>query len=413
LQLKRTGPMSTSSFEKFAATADAFFSTAQAIQGQRAQMANYAMNKAAQYMQDNQTDNAIKEFKKALAFDPANTTAMTYMGNLYLSQGKTFEAIKSFKEVVRQQPTSVNAHVNLGNAYLQEKNYTNAEKEYKTAERMDPLNPIAGYTLGHQYMQTGRLNEAEAQFLKTQKVSPKDGNVYYSLGAVYNKQEKYELAAANLEKALTLKKDFDSANYELGIAYSKLGRTDDAQSQLAILKKSNTALANDLQFVLNKPRMVSMNTSKSGGFSELLGPGTPLWMLDVQNVASPDSLLNPGTSKKFSIAFNFTNEMDVSSVMNPLNWSISRGKTAASGYYNNTMPVNTAREVSIPPIPLSVSYDPTNRQAIVNFRISQNDAGNATIDPKHLVFKFSGKDAAGRQMDTTGDEIDGSALSAF
>ena len=46
-------------------------------------------------------------------------------------------------------------------------------------------------------------------------------------------------------------------------------------------------------------------------------------------------------------------------------------------------------------------------------RSQQNAAGNATIDPSHIVFKFSGIDAAGRQMDTSGDEIDGAALKAF
>lgn len=404
--------MAASSFEKFAATADAFFSTAQAIQGQRAQMANYALNKAAQYMQDNQKDNAIREFKKALAFDPANTTAMTYMGNLYLSQGKMFEAIKSFKEVIRLQPTSVNAHVNLGNAYLQDKKYTESEKEFKLAARMDPLNPLADYTLGHQYLQTGRLAEAEAQFLKTQKVSPKDGNVYYSLGAVYNKEGKHELAAASLEKALTLKSKFPSANYELGIAYSGLGRKDDAKNQLTILKKLDTTLARDLEFVLNKPRLVSMDTSNSGGFSELLGPRTPLWMLDIANVASPTSLVNPDTDKKFSVTFQFSNKMDPASVMNPLNWSITRGDNTTSGYYNNTMPVSP-REVSIPKMPLSVSYDSTKQQATITFRVTQNAEGNATIDPQHLVFKFAGKDAEGRQMDTTGDEINGYRLRPF
>lgn len=156
-----------------------------------------------------------------------------------------------------------------------------------------------------------------------------------------------------------------------------------------------------------------MDTSKSGGFSELLGAGTPVWMLDIQNIASPDSLINPNTSKTFTLTFQFTNEMDISSVTNPLNWSITRANNTEGGFYNNTLPVNSAREAAIPRLPLSVTFDAVNRQAMVTFRVSQNAAGDATIDPKHLVFKFSGKDAAGRQMDTTGDEIDGYALKSF
>jgi hypothetical protein len=77
------------------------------------------------------------------------------------------------------------------------------------------------------------------------------------------------------------------------------------------------------------------------------------------------------------------------------------------------MPTNTDREVSIPKRPFSVTYDPATGQASVTFTVQQNAAGDATIDPSHLVFKFSGKDSSGRQMDTTGDQIDGSASKAF
>ena len=405
--------MASSYDSRMSGYSDMLFGAAIAVQGQRYQLANYAINKAAQYMQDKKTDEAITEFKKALAFDPENTTALTYMGKLYMQQGKNYEAIKTFKDLVRQQPLSVNAKVNLGNAYLQDKQFVESEKAFKDAARLDPLNPLADYTLGHQYLQTDRLKEAEAQFLKAQKAAPKDGNVYYGLGAVYNKMEKFDQAVISLQKALSLKENFPAVNYELGIAFNGLGKVEEAKKQLSILQRANAPQADDLKFVLNKPRLVSMDTSKSGGFSELMGAGTPLWMLDTENVMNPDSLANPNTSKKFTVTFQFNNDMDLSSVTNPLNWSITRGNNTAAGYYNDYIPIKTDREVALPPVPLSVTFDPINRQAMVTFNINQNAAGNATIDPKHLVFKFSGKDAEGRQMDTAADEIDGYAMEAF
>lgn len=405
--------MASSYDSRMSAYSDMLFGAAGAVQGQRSQLANFAINKAAQYMQDDKTDEAIREFKKALAFDPQNDTALTYVGKLYMQQGKNFEAIKTFKDLVRQQPLSVNAKVNLGNAYLQDKNYVESEKAFKDAARLDPLNPLADYTLGHQYLQTGRYKEAEMQFFKAQKAAPKDGNIYYGLGTVYNKMEKYDLAVTNLQKALSLKKNFPAANLELGIAYNGLGKTDEAQKQLSILQQAKASEAEDLKFILNKPKFVSMDTTKSGGFSEILGAGTPLWMLDTANLENPDSLANPNTSKKFTITFQFNNDMDLGSVMNPLNWSITRGNNASAGYYNDTIPINRDREALVAPVPLSVTYDYTSRQAMLTFRVNQNEAGDATIDPKHLVFKFSGKDAAGRPMDTTADEINGYAMKPF
>lgn len=399
--------MAMSQSDRFAAGADALLSASSNALAQRSQLANYAIQNAAKYMQQNKSDEAIKEFKKALAFDPENTNALTYMGKLYLAQNKTSEAINTFKTLVRSQPLSVTAKVNLGNAYLQAKQYTESEKQFKEAARLDPLNPLADYTLGLQYLNTDRLNEAKAQFLKVQKVSPKDGNVYYSLGATLNKEGNFEEAAKNLEKALTYKKDFPAANYELGMAYNKLGRTEDAQKQLSILKNSDYALYEDLKFTLEKPRLMSMDTSKSGGFLEVLGPNTPLWMLD------PTLLTDPNTSKSFSITFQFSNQMDLTSVINPQNWSISRANDTAGGYYNNTMPVNPSLEAKIPKNPLTVTYNATTYQATINFSLAQNAEGTAVLDPSHLVFKFSGKDSAGRQMDTSADQIDGYSIVPF
>ncbi len=389
----------------FDQSADSIFAGALAAQSQKATLAQYAIQQAARYLQSENQDAALKEFKKALAFDSENYTAHQYIGNIYLSQGKTKEAIKEFKENVRLQPLSVNALVDLGNAYVQDKNYTEAETSLKKAARMDPLNPVPDYTLGHVYLNTDRLNEAEAQFKKVEKISPRDGNVYYSQGMVYNKQERYDEAVKTLEKALSLKNDFPAANYELGVAYNAMGEKDKAQGQLSILNSSDYTLAQDLKFVINKPRIVTMDTSKSGGFTELLGAGTPLWALD-------PTLIAPDTSKEFSITFTFSEKMDVASVMNPINWSISRGNSAEAGYYNNTMPV-TSNEVSIPKFPLAVTYNDVTQEATIKFRLSQNADGTATIDPKHLVFAFKGKDASGRTMDTAADEYDGYALKAF
>lgn len=398
--------MALSQADQFAANADAFASVTQNLQTQRSQVAQYALNKAATLWSADKTDEAIKEFKKVLAFDPQNTDAYASLGKIYQGKGNTTEAIKYFKIGVQLDRTSVTAHNDLGNAYLQAKKYTDAEKEFKISARMDPINPLADYTLGILYTQTDRFGEAEVQFNKVAKVSPRDGNVPYSLGVLYNKMGRSEDAVNQLQKALRLKTDFPAANYELGAAYVKLGETDKAAAQLSILDSKQSSFANDLSFILNKPKMIYIDAANNKGFNQLLGARTPLWMLD------PTLLLAPDTSKKVSVSIAFNNEMDVASIMNPANWEISRAKSTEGGYYNSTIPT-TDREVSIPKRPYSVTYNPETRQASVTFTVQQNSAGDATIDPAHLVFKFNGKDSSGRQMDSAGDQIDGYAAKAF
>ncbi|MDD2366431.1 MAG: tetratricopeptide repeat protein [Desulfuromonadaceae bacterium] len=397
---------------------DIFSIMAQDSSAQRKQIAQYAIMQAATYLQNSQNDDAIKAFKKAVAIDAQNATAYDYLGKIYLSQGKNSEAIKAYQQLVRIQsnqtlvdtsesaPTAVDAHISLANAYLQDKQYAASEKEFKIASKMSPNDPLPDYSLGLQYSNTGRLAEAEAQFLKSQKIAPKDGNVYYALGMVYNKQGRYEEAATALEKALTIKKDFSAANYELGVAYDALGKSEEAQKQLSILKNKSAAQTTDLMFILNKPAINSMNTKKSGGFIDLLGPGTPLWMLDPSLLSAPES------SKTFSVSFSFSTSMDLASVINTQNWSISRANSTDGGFYNNTMPLSS-KEAALPNHPEAVFYNSLTGEATIKFSLRQNKDGDATIDPSHIVFKFSGKDSLGRAMDVNANEIDGYSIAAF
>ena len=397
---------------------DPFAAISQDVSTQRKQIAQYAIMQAATYMQNGQNDQAIGAFKKALVIDSQNSTAYNYLGKIYLSQGKNTDAIKAYQQLVRIQsnssiadtattaPTKVDAHISLGNAYLQDKQYTAAEKEFKAAAKLDPLKPLAPYSLGLLYSNTGRVAEAETEFLKAKKISPKDGNVYYALGMVYNKQGRYEEAAATLEKSITLKNDLPSANYELGVAYDALGRTEDARNQLSILQGSDSSLALDLLSVLNKPGITAITTKNSGGFNDLLFPGTPLWMLD------PALLNTQNASKTFSIAVSFSTTMDPASIADTQNWSISRANSAGGGYYNYGMPLRSI-DVVLPSKPESVFYNSLTNEAIVTFRLNQNANGDAVIDTQHLAFKFTGKDVSGKDMDVTANEIDGYSGTAF
>ena len=99
--------------------------------------------------------------------------------------------------------------------------------------------------------------------------------------------------------------------------------------------------------------------------------------------------------------------MDPISVQNPLNWSIMRASLSAGGglYNNGLTPPDT--EAVILPIPVGVTYSADSNTATVQFRVSQNATGSATLDPAHLVFKFSGVDAYRHAMDKSADEYSG------
>jgi tetratricopeptide (TPR) repeat protein len=366
----------------------------------RSKLAQYATLRASQLLKDKRQDDAVNAFKQVLVWDPQNETALTYIGNIRLSQGKIPEAIDAFKALTKSQPSNADAMVKLGNAYLQDKQYAESEKIFKKASALNPNSPLADYTLGLQYLNTDRIKEAETQFLKVKRIAPADGNVHYSLGAVYNKQGRYDEAVTSLKTALSLKPNFPNANYELGVAYSNLGKDDLAQQQLTILKGASSSLASDLNFTLSKPKISGIN-DKLSTFVAGLGAGTPVFVLD------PLNLVAAGGTKSFTVNIQFDTQMDQKSVQNLSNWNISRATGGLGGYYNNSLNGSAGgNEANIAPTPLSVVYNSYTKQATITFNVSQNSTGDATIDPSHIVFKFSGKDAFGRSMDKSGDQID-------
>ncbi len=372
---------------------------------QKSQLAQYAIVKAGAFMRDGRNDEALNAFRQALAFAPQNTTALTYMGNINLSLGRNVEAIKAFKDLVKVQPSSVDAQMKLGNAYLQDKQYDESEKIYEYAAKLDRSDPLPVYTLGMQYLNTGRLDEAEGKLQEALNLAPGDGNIYYGLGMLYNKQEKYEDAARSLISAIQLKPNFPAARYELGVAFSKLGMRDQANEQLDALATDKSSYATDLKFVLNRPRISAISVSSDSNFNLALGAQSQLWTFDA-------AFLTPNTSKVISVNIQFSQDMNPASVTNLSNWSISRAKGGVAGYYNNTVPT-TASEVTIPNTPLAVTYNAYTGEAKVSFMVTQNSGATATLDPGHLVFKFTGTDANSRTMDDDFNEIDGAAGSSF
>lgn len=380
-------------------------------QDQRTQLANTALSTGITLYQEGNTEKAIDAFKTAAAYNPSLSTAYKYMGVAYTKLDNLDEAIKAYKKPVQLDPTSTDAQTDLVNAYIDNKQYDEAETQLNEEIKINPTDSNAYYSLGQLDLQTGKYDDAVDSFKKVITLAPDQYNGYYGLGLAYNKQEKYADAVNQFQKSISLKKDFDYAYCDLGYAYAGLGQADKAQEQVDILNNMNTtnsqSLAAELSLSLYTPKITGIDTSSTNNtFTTSFGPGTNVAFLD-------PSLWTPGASKSFGVVIQFNQAMDLSSVQNTFNWSISKATGGKAGWYDDGLITNADKEISIPPIPKSVSYDPSTHQATVFFTISQNASGTGITDPSHWVFKFSGTDSSGNAMDTTGDQIDGFADNSF
>jgi tetratricopeptide (TPR) repeat protein len=221
------------------------------------------------------------------------------------------------------------------------------------------------------------------------------------LGQIAHLEGDQENAVFQLTKAIRVNKDFELAYLELGYAYADRGDFPNAECQLAILEAKNSNKATTLQSYITlatQPQITSAQSSD--GFSTSLGPKTKISALN-------STLTSANKSKLFSMNIAFSKDMDEASIINPYNWKISRATIRDNGGVYNGGLTPSNKEAVILPSPAYVNYNSETNKATVYFRLSQNTTADATIDPQHIVFKFSGIDTYGKAMDTSADEYSG------
>ncbi|GAM09644.1 putative UDP-N-acetylglucosamine--peptide N-acetylglucosaminyltransferase SEC [Geobacter sp. OR-1] len=378
--------------------------------GQNESLANNSLIAGVRMLQKNRPEDAVVHFKRALALNPDSIDAYNYLGNTYLQLNKNDDAIATFKKLAAMKPFDAEAKISLGNAYSQAKNFKEAELQYAKAVKLSPGSVTARYSLGQTYLLQDKLKEAETEFLKVTRMKPRDANAFYALGATYNKMEKYDAAIASLKQSLTLKRDFTLAETELGYAYAGKGDEYNLGRQITKLQTLDPSAALELQNATFKPKILNVDYGSNNPFYPQLGPYTPLAMLSLTD--PENTLAQPNASKDFTVVFQFNTDMDPVSVQSLANWKISKASGGTAGYYNHGYTLYPQKQAALP-FAKNVTYDPAKQQATVTFTLKQNASGDAVIDPSHLVFKFSGKDIDGTQIDTNADEYDGFAGKAF
>jgi tetratricopeptide (TPR) repeat protein len=396
--------ISATSFMISTAQIDGLFSAIPTSQAQYDSLSNSALSRGIDRYSSGDYNGAVTEFKRAIglsSFSDNSAKAYDYAARAYLQDGNTEAAIKTYQEAIKSYPTREAFHTSLGDIYYNQGQLSEAEAEYKAAINLDSESTDSRYGLGQVYLNSERYEEAEAQFKKVVLLSPGSSIGYYGLGQTYRKMGNYSDALAQLDKAVSLDRSFEDGFLEQGYTYADMGDMDNAGNLVNTLSDMESSSVGTLREYIysNAAPQISLAYS-TNGFKKFLGPGTAVADLD-------SSLSANQASKAFTMRFAFTKEMDPASIQNPYNWGISRATgTNAGGAYNWGMPA-PATDVGVPYLPAGVVYDPEAFSADVTFKITQNSAGDGTIDPSHIIFRFYGIDAYGKAMDLTADEYSG------
>jgi tetratricopeptide (TPR) repeat protein len=171
--------------------------------------------------------NATKIFDEMLA--GFGDTAEIHMdfGRAYADASLPDQAIQEFKKAIAKNDTLPTAHYSLGAAYLQsmgEINDPEAAAQFRRELEINPNDFLSHYELGSIALTEHKLQEAESELAHAQSLNAQSPDPPLSLGEVYRQMNRPTDAEVELRKSISLTQDVSRNHYQVQRAYYMLGR---------------------------------------------------------------------------------------------------------------------------------------------------------------------------------------------
>jgi len=165
--------------------------------------------------------------ERAISADPQNPDVHVTLGELRRLTGRYDEALKEYRTALAQQPNNADAILGQAETYKAANRFAEAEAAYRKSIELQP-NYWGGYSkLGAFYADRGRRQESVTMFQRVIALIPDNQRGYNNLGGVYEQMGRYDDAVAVFSSSIA-RKPTDQAYSNLGTCYYYLGKYSDA-----------------------------------------------------------------------------------------------------------------------------------------------------------------------------------------
>ncbi|HWQ63145.1 MAG TPA: tetratricopeptide repeat protein [Methanospirillum sp.] len=153
---------------------------------------------------NNNIEEASKDFDKAIELDPTNHNALYYKGRIQFDQNDFTGARTSFNKALALKSDFANAQYWLARVDLKDKQFEAGIEGLKNATSTDSNLTDAWYFLGGVQGDTGAFEDAVASFTKLTEISPQFADAWYFKGLDEYQLLKLDETKDSLEHALNL-----------------------------------------------------------------------------------------------------------------------------------------------------------------------------------------------------------------
>ena len=173
-------------------------------------------------------EEAISSYNRALVFKPDYHEAWNNRGIALVDLGRNKEAIASYNRALKFKPDYHEVWyyrgIALGNLGRNEE----AIASYDRALKFKPDHHDAWYYRGFALRRLGRNEEAITSYDRALEFKPDHHKAWYNRGFLLGNLGRYEEAIASYDRALEFKPDEDVAWYNRGFLLGNLGRYEEA-----------------------------------------------------------------------------------------------------------------------------------------------------------------------------------------
>lgn len=172
---------------------------------------------------------AERIYKKSLAKNPDDHTALYRIGIIYLQTGQPKQAIPVLEKAASINTLSSDVLNNLGIAYFHTERYDDAEKAFKKSLSIDPTHAHTLSNFAALMRQKGDMGAAETLLQRAICFKRDYSEAHNNLASLFLDQSRLEEALAKSREALRHNPQMATAHNNIGQALKDMGKKDAAE----------------------------------------------------------------------------------------------------------------------------------------------------------------------------------------
>jgi Flp pilus assembly protein TadD len=195
------------------------------------------------------TEDAIAEYRAAVALDPALPMAHGNLGLAFEDSGQLEAAAAQFRAALRRAPHYAGAHNNLGVVLAKLGKTDEAAREFREALRQDATDPEAHNNLGQMLELQGRLDAAAAEYQRAVGLAPDYLTPWRNLMRLRVRQNQVGPALDAARQSVRIAPQNPDLLNDFGLLLAQSGRLEDAAAQFEralALDPSNATIRRNL-----------------------------------------------------------------------------------------------------------------------------------------------------------------------